>query len=120
MSTRSLINVKCYDGKVRSIYVHSDGDAHLDTLKEYYNSQEAVEQLVSLGDLSSLDKSAGEPPEEHSFENPVDGYCVAYGRDRGAKDTEAVIFDDFESARKQHQGQEVIYEWDGSWQQTEL
>jgi hypothetical protein len=61
MSTRSLINVKCNDGKVRSIYVHFDGYAHLETLQKHYNSQELAEQLISLGDLSSLDESAGPP-----------------------------------------------------------
>jgi hypothetical protein len=119
MSTRSLINVKCSDGKVKSIYVHFDGYAHLETLQTHYNSQELAEQLISLGDLSSLGKSAGTPPQGHSFDDPVEGYCVAYGRDRGEKNTEAGVFDDFESARKQDRGQDYIYEWDGSWKQLD-
>jgi hypothetical protein len=114
MSTRSLINVKCNDGKVRSIYIHFDGYAHLETLQKHYNSQELAEQLVSLGDLSLLDESAGPPPKGHAFDNRVRGYCVAYGRDRGEVGTEALVFDDFESAKMQKRAQEFIYEWDGS------
>jgi hypothetical protein len=120
MSTRSLINVKCNDGSVRSIYVHFDGYGHLKTLHKHYNSQELAEQLVSLGDLFSLDASAGPPPKGHSFDHPLDGYCVAYGRDRGEKKTEASVFDDLESARKQDRGQDYIYEWDGSWRMIDL
>jgi hypothetical protein len=120
MSTRSLINVKCNDGKVRSIYVHFDGYAHLETLQQHYNSQELAEQLVSLGDLSSLDENAGPPPAGHSFDHPVGGYCVAYGRDRGEKNTGAAVFDDFESAAKQNAMQEFIYEWDGTWRQIDV
>jgi hypothetical protein len=112
--------VKCNDGKVRSIYVHFDGYAHLETLQKHYNSQELAEQLVSLGDLSSLDENAGTPPEGHSFDHRIPGYCVAYGRDRGEKDTEASVFDDFESAKKQDRSQEYIYEWEGSWHKIAL
>jgi hypothetical protein len=112
--------VKCNDGEVKSIYVHLDGYGHLETLQKHYNSQELAEQLVSLGDLSSLAESAGPPPKDHSFDRPVKGYCVAYGRDRGEKKTEASVFDDLESARKQKHGQDYIYEWDGSWRQIYL
>jgi hypothetical protein len=120
MSTRSLINVKCNDGKVRSIYVHFDGYAHLETLQEHYNSQELAEQLISLGDLSALGESAGFPPESHSYDTPVKGYCIAYGRDRGEKNTKAAVFDDFASAAKQKAMQEFIYEWDGAWRKIDL
>jgi hypothetical protein len=120
MSTRSLINVRCDGGKVRSIYVHFDGYGHLETLQEYYNSQELAEQLVSLGDLSSLGKSAGTPPAGHSFDHPHEGYCVAYGRDRGEEGTEAAVFGDFASAAKQKAGQEFVYEWDGAWRKIDL
>jgi hypothetical protein len=120
MSTRSLINVKCNDGKIRSIYVHFDGYSHLETLQKHYNTQELAEQLISLGDLSSLDESAGPPPSAHSFDHPVKGCCVAYGRDRGEKKTEASVFDDLENARKEDRGQDYIYEWDGSWHKIDV
>ena len=81
MSTRSNIRVLCSDNKVRSVYCHFDGYGHLPTLQENYNSQELAERLVALGDLSSLAESM-ECPEGHDFENQVDGYCVAYCRDR--------------------------------------
>jgi len=84
MATRSLINVKCSDDKIRSIYCHWDGYGHLPILQEHYNSQELADTLVSLGDLSSL----GERPsprmgEHHDFESPIKGVCVSYCRDRG-------------------------------------
>jgi hypothetical protein len=120
MSTRSLINVKCNDSKVRSIYVHFDGYGHLNKLNKYYNSQELAEQLIALGDLSVLDKYVENPPKGHSFKNPVEGHCVAYGRDRCEKNTEALVFDDFRSARKQNRSQEYIYEWDGRWHKTKI
>jgi hypothetical protein len=120
MSTRSLINVKCNDGRVRSIYVHFDGYGHLETLQKHYNSQALAEELISLGDLSSLGEDSGPPPANHSFDHPAPGYCVAYGRDRGENNTEAEVFDDFESARNQKRGQEFIYEWDGVWRQIDL
>lgn len=112
--------MKCNDGKVRSIYVHFDGSTHLETLQKHYNSQELAEQLISLGDLSQPQKNAGPPPEGHSFDNCVPDYCVAYGRDRGELGTEALVFDDFESAKKQGRNQKYIYEWDGSWRQIGL
>ena len=116
MSTRSLINVACTDGKVRSIYVHFDGYAHLETLEQHYNSQEQAELLVSLGDLSSLgERASPKMGENHSFDHPIEGVCVAYGRDRGEDDCAAAEFDSLKAARKQDRGQEYLYEWDGKW-----
>jgi hypothetical protein len=100
--------------------VHFDGYAHLEMLEQHYNSQALAEQLISLGDLSALEENAGPPPAGHSFEHRIGGYCVAYGRDRGEKNTEASVFDDLESARKQERGQQYIYEWDGAWHKIKL
>jgi len=142
MSTRSLINVQCLDGKIRSIYVHFDGDSHLETLQKYYNTQDQAELLVSLGDLSILaERIAPKMGENHSFDNPIKGICVAYYRDRGenwddenpkytpyqeiCKAFGVMPFDNpckkdgcgfrefnsFEKAWKQDRGQEYIYEW---------
>ena len=84
MATRSLINVKCTDEKIRSVYVHWDGSTHLPILKKYYNSQEMAESLILLGDLSVLaPRLSPKMGENHSFDNPVKDICVAYCRDRG-------------------------------------
>jgi hypothetical protein len=105
MSTRAAVSVLCKDEKVRSIYVHFDGNGLLLTLKRYYNNKELAEQLVMLGDASYIDELL-EPPdnEEHSFERPCKRVSVFYGRDRGEDDTEPRVYNSFEEAkRKEHQ-----------------
>lgn len=83
MSTHSIISVKTSCG-VRAIYCHWDG--YLSNvgakLLEHYNSQQRVEALVSLGNLSSLGAII-EPTAVHSFNHPQENVCVAYDRDRG-------------------------------------
>ena len=97
MGTRSRIGVMHGD-KVKSVYCHWDGYlAHNGKiLNEYYNSAQANE-LVALGDLSSLRPSIGV---EHAFSHYDTEYnqeeyyelygdmCTFYGRDRGEKNTE--------------------------------
>ena len=52
-------------------------------LKEYYNTEDSVLKLISLGDLSYLDKKLeADEGVLHSFENPADGVTVSYHRDR--------------------------------------
>jgi hypothetical protein len=88
MATRSTISLETDKG-IKTIYCHWDGypSHHLPILEEHYNTYEKVEALMSLGNLSTLDNSI-ECPEGHSFDNPIDGYCIAFGRDRGEKDQE--------------------------------
>lgn len=71
MSTAGLIAIMNEDGSCRSIYCHYDmypSDAGT-VLMKHYQSSEAVEELLALGDLSSL----GSTPAQ----------CEAYHRDRG-------------------------------------
>jgi len=122
MATRSLINVKCTNGKIRSIYCHWDGADHLPILQKHYGTQELAEKLVSLGDLSGLAESC-ECPEGHSYDSAIKGYCVYYHRDRGDswERHQPLEFDSFEEAADQNCGQQYIYEFDGNnWTQTEL
>lgn len=72
MSTRSYIFVE-KNCKLRGIYCHRDGypDGVGDTLREFYNTQEAAESLIELGDISSLDADLDK--------------TVAYHRDLGAE-----------------------------------
>ncbi len=90
MSTRSRIVVENPDQTFDSIYVHFDGyPSHAGgMLLKHYTVSEKVAALMDLGDLSILDAST-ECPEGHSYNDRVQGYCVAYGRDRGEKWTEA-------------------------------
>lgn len=86
MGTRSAIILKREDGKYQGIYCHWDGYPSYNgkILFENYQDIEKVKELVGLGDISSLANEVT-PPEGsgHSYDNRVDGYVVAYHRDRG-------------------------------------
>ena len=71
MATRSYIGIKNENGKVDYIYCHWDGypEHHGPILRGSYKTKSDVEELLELGDLSSLDTDP-------------DG-CEAYHRDRG-------------------------------------
>ena len=98
MGTRSRIGVMHGDN-VKSVYCHWDGylEHNGAILQEHYDSVKA-NQLVALGDLSSLGTQIGE---KHPFSPHFDegskvayeaakeaGYCTFYARDRGEKGTE--------------------------------
>ena len=70
MSTRSRIAIETESGTVKSIYCHFDGyvSGVGETLYNHYDKEE-LEELIELGDISSLGES---------IEN-----TVAYHRDRG-------------------------------------
>lgn len=108
MATRSNINVKVGD-VYHTIYCHWDGypDGVGLELVQHYNSQELAEKLVSHGSASTIDASC-EKPEGHSYDTPVPGYTVYYGRDRGEEDVEMQISNEpvFE--------EEFCYVWNGS------
>ena len=90
MGTRSDIIVEHADGHWSRIYCHWDGylEHNGRILAEHYNTQQKAEALVEHGDLSSLAPDCSKPA-GHSYDTPVKGYCVYYGRDRGEDDTEA-------------------------------
>ncbi|HBE9077611.1 hypothetical protein [Serratia fonticola] len=108
MATRSNINVKVGD-VYHCVYCHFDGypDHHAPILTGHYSSQELAEKLVSHGDISSLGESC-EAPEGHSYQSPVNGCTVYYGRDRG----ESGI--DFKVLPHPLSQQEYTYTWDGN------
>jgi len=120
MGTRSNIIVKVSNGKWQRIYCHWDGyiSHHGPILLEHYNSQELAEKLVSGGDLSSLDINCEVPDGSvreapHKFGNPVDGYCVYYGRDRGEEQTVRLFDTLFEAFPKGDSWTEYVYIWNG-------
>ena len=95
MATRSSIAIKTEDG-IRSIYCHWDGYVEHNgrILKEYYNTRDTVNQLMELGDLSSLGIEIGDVhPFDRNFNEPelpmTEDWCMAYGRDRGETGVEA-------------------------------
>ena len=71
MATRSRIAIENQDGSVISIYCHWDGYIKSNgvILNENYTTKDKVEELIALGDLSSLDVTIDR--------------TVAYARDNG-------------------------------------
>lgn len=92
MATRSSIAIRRKDGTVSQIYCHHDGYLSHNgrILFEHYATEERVEALMELGDLSSLGEHLA-PPEgaKHDFSKPLPNTCVAYGRDRGESNVSA-------------------------------
>lgn len=84
------MSTRCYIGKldeksndVKFIYCHWDGYPEyvgymLDT---YYKDHGKVEDLLALGDISSLKENI-QPTGKHSYDEPEEGVTVAYFRDR--------------------------------------
>lgn len=84
MATRSTISIRYADGYFVGIYCHNDGypSHQAPILLKHYSTLDKVEALIALGAISVLDAST-ECPRDHNFSNPVQGYCIAYHRDRG-------------------------------------
>lgn len=89
MATRSSITIltEGINGDYyKGIYCHLDGypEHNGALLLECYNTLEKVQELISHGDMSSLaERIEPEAGTKHSFDNPQDGVCVYYHRDRG-------------------------------------
>ena len=93
MGTHSRIGVMHGD-KVKSVYCHWDGylEHNGQVLEQYYDSAKA-NNLVALGDMSTLRPQIGEkhvfsqfdlPPEEvEAYKELTQDWCTFYGRDRG-------------------------------------
>jgi hypothetical protein len=89
MGTRSRIGVM-HGTVCKSVYCHWDGylEHNGTILQEHYNSAKA-NHLVALGDLSTLRENILVPDGvDHSFEKPLPGTTVFYGRDRGETGTD--------------------------------
>ena len=100
MGTRSSIAIKTEDG-IKAIYCHWDGyvDHNGKLLKEFYNTTDKVNELIALGDLSTLGSMIGQKHDFDSKYGPepeldlTGNWCLAYGRDRGETGTEAQTFE---------------------------
>lgn len=92
MATRSRIAIENENGSVFSIYSHWDGypSHNGKILLEHFTDREKVKRLIELGNISSLAPELEAPEGSgHTFENPVKGVVVAYGRDRGEENQQA-------------------------------
>ena len=121
MATRSNIGIVNEDGSVTGIYVHWDGyPEHVGkTLLKHYNNFDIVCDLMDLGDLSCLAENLSCEDNNHSFENPAPGVCVAYGRDRGETGVESRVFNNISKFEKFADRTGADYQYlfnNGKWQ----
>lgn len=113
MSTRSDIIIHRADGKWHRIYCHWDGylEHNGRILLDHYTGQKKIEKLVALGDLSILAARCNKP-DGHTFDKKVNGYCVAYGRDRGERNVAGTIADKlFDVLPEEDSWTEFTYIW---------
>ena len=127
MGTRSRIAVM-HGSVCKSVYCHWDGylDHNGRILQEYYDSAKA-NNLVALGDLSSLRPNIGEKHAFSKLEVPMDGEAydklygdmtTFYGRDRGEEGCDFKVAHTFEEFLEQvnYCGAEYYYVMkDGVW-----
>jgi len=121
MATRSNIGIVNEDGSVTGIYVHWDGYTENvgKLLLKHYNNTGIVCELMDLGDLSSLNENLYCEDNNHSFENPAPGVCVAYGRDRGETGVESRVFNNISKFEKFADRTGADYQYlfnNGKWQ----
>lgn len=128
MGTRSRIAVM-HGTVCKSVYCHWDGYLEHNgvILQEHYDSAKA-NNLVALGDLSSLRANIGEKHAFSQFELPaeeVEAYktltedmCTFYGRDRGEENVEFKVAHTFADFLEQceHSDAEYYYVMEnGQW-----
>ena len=119
MGTRSRIGVMHGD-VCKSVYCHWDGylEHNGRILLEHYDSVKA-NQLVALGDISSLDVNVAIPEGvEHSFDKGAKGITTFYGRDRGETGVDFEVDHSFEEFYKRADGCGAEYYYimrDGVW-----
>lgn len=121
MATRSTIAVQHADGTISEVYCHWDGylSNNGDLLAKNYNSLELAEELVSLGDISSLHERIHPTAPMgfgHTFDNPEKGVTVYYRRDRGEDGTAPARYRNLSEYAAEGGGQEYNYIFfNGEW-----
>ena len=119
MGTRSNIGIVNEDASVTAIYCHWDGypSHNGKMLLNRYNDISIVNQLMLLGDLSSLrEKLYPNDSKPHTFQNQQEDVCVAYGRERNESDVDCKIFKDISDFEKFGSGVDYQYLFeDGVW-----
>lgn len=136
MATRSTIAIETTAGQVQQIYCHWDGYLSHNgaILNEHYSDPAKLQQLIDIGDVSSLgnvigekhpfskfDVRADDPDRESKLllvtQAEVESWTTFYGRDRGESGIKARVFDNFEMYRISGDSQEYNYilRNDGKW-----
>lgn len=111
MGTRSTIALEYADGTVDQVYCHWDGYLSHNgaILLQHYADPFRVQELMGLGDLSSLCPELAPGNDAHSFSDPKEDVCVFYGRDRGETGIKARRFASFEDYKANHHYEEYEY-----------
>ena len=119
MSTRSVIG-KLIDGAIiKAIHCHWDGypEHNGDLLVNHYKDEAKIDALLELGDLSSLGPEIGQRIDFNDrplvFESQRT-QCVAYGRDRKERGTEANVYPNLQYILHHYSDVEYVYIWNGS------
>ena len=125
MATRSNIGIVNSDGSVTGIYCHWDGypENNGKLLLNHYNNTAIVYELMDLGNLSYLAENLYCDNNSHSFNNPADKVCVAYGRDRGEKNEESRSFNNISEFEKYANNTAADYQYlfnDNKWTYREF
>lgn len=90
MCTRATIAVEDPETReIKSIYLHFDGEGAAAKLKKHYKDIAKANRLIELGNLSSLGKEIGKV--RYCDPKQAD-QTVAYGRDLGEQNTEAITY----------------------------
>ena len=118
MATRGNIAIVNEDGSITSIYCHYDSYPQYvgKMLLNHYNNVGIINKLMELGDLSSLGENLYAVG--HTWAAPIEGVCVAYGRDRGEKGVESRVFKSIEQYNRNADNSGVNYQYlfeDGMW-----
>ena len=104
MGTRSMIAIQNpYSKQIRAVYCHWDGylEHNGAILQKHYSNSPKVNNLIALGDISSLRPEIGEKHDfsrldstipEAEYERLYGDMTTYYGRDRGETDAEFRVF----------------------------
>ena len=124
MATRSRIGILNDDGTVDSIYCHWDGylSHNGKILFEHYTDPAVVQELIALGDISSLGIVIGEKhpfdfnSNDDDWEAMYGHMCQVYGRDRGETGDDAAHSNSIEEFSAINCDAEFYYLFcDGEW-----
>jgi hypothetical protein len=117
MSTNSTIAIKNENGSFTSVYCHWDGYPEYvgRILALHFNTPEKIRELLALGTISQLAPDIS-CPDGHSFENPVKGHAVFYGRDRGEPNIQAKTYGTYIDLLKRDGREYNYFYMDGQWE----
>jgi len=122
MGTRSMIAIQNpYNKTVRAVYCHWDGylEHNGAILQKHYAASPKVNNLIALGDLSSLRAEIGvkhafstydlTKEEQEAYEAEHGNSCTYYGRDRGETGTEFKVFNTLAEAEDHYTWSDYYY-----------